>query len=119
MKKRKLERIVQADLIKEIKERYPGCVVLKNDSNYIQGFPDLTILYKDRWAVLETKRGSEDSHQPNQDYYVEKLNGMSYSSFIYPENKEKVLNELEQAFKSGRKSRVSGGKQVQLAEQDK
>ena len=92
------ESAFQAKLIKEVKERFPDCVVLKNDSSYIQGFPDLTILYKDKWAVLETKRGSKASHRPNQDFYVDKLNSMSYSSFICPENKEQILNELQQAF---------------------
>lgn len=103
----KLESAFQAELIKELKERYPGCIVLKNDSSYIQGFPDLTILYRDKWAALECKRSKDDSHRPNQDYYVDKLNEMSYSSFIFPENRESVLNELEQAFKSRRRSRIS------------
>lgn len=114
----KLESRFQADLVKELKELYPGCVILKNDPNYIQGFPDLTILYKDRWAALETKRSESEHHQPNQDYYVEKLSNMSYSSFIFPENKEKVLNELEQTFKSRRKSRVSKCQQVRLDEEE-
>lgn len=114
----KLESRFQADLVKELKELYPGCMILKNDPNYIQGFPDLTILYKDRWAALETKRSESEHHQPNQDYYVEKLGNMSYSSFIFPENKEKVLNELEQAFKSRRKSRVSKRQQVRLDEEE-
>lgn len=103
----RLESKFQASVIKDLKKLYPGCVILKNDSGYLQGFPDLTILYDDKWAVLETKRSETEHHQPNQDYYVEKLNNMSYSSFIFPENKEQVFNELEQAFKSGRKSRVS------------
>lgn len=103
----KLESRFQAELIKEIKDKYPGCKVLKNDPNYIQGFPDLTILYEDRWAVLECKRSENESHRPNQDHYVEELNEMSYSSFIFPENKERVMNELEQALKPRRRSRVS------------
>lgn len=115
---RKLESRFQSELIDELRSRYPGCVILKNDPNYIQGFPDLTILYNDRWAVLETKRGERENHQPNQDYYVEKLDGMSYSAFIFPENKEKVMHELEQALKSRRKPRVSVGKQIRMAEQD-
>ena len=94
----KLESKFQKELIDEIKERYPGCVVLKNDSGYIQGIPDWTILYKDKWAVLEAKREEKATHQPNQDYYVDKLNDMSYSSFIYPENKDVVLNQLSKVF---------------------
>lgn len=94
----KLESKFQKELIDEIKDRYPGCVVLKNDSGYIQGIPDWTILYKDKWAVLEAKREAKATHQPNQDYYVDKLNDMSYSSFIYPENKDKVLNQLSKVF---------------------
>lgn len=94
----KLESKFQKELIDEIKERYPGCVVLKNDSGYIQGIPDWTILYKDKWAVLEAKREEKATHQPNQDYYVDKLNDMSYSSFIYPENKDTVLNQLSKVF---------------------
>ena len=108
----RLESKFQASVIKDLKALYPDCVILKNDSGYLQGFPDLTILYNDKWAVLETKRSENEHHQPNQDYYVNKLNGMSYSSFIFPENKEQVFDELEQAFKSGRKSRVSKRKQV-------
>ena len=94
----KLESKFQKELMDEIKDRYPGCIILKNDSGYIQGFPDWTILYKDKWAVLETKRNDKASHQPNQEYYVDKLNSMSFSRFVYPENKEQVLEELQQIF---------------------
>lgn len=97
-----LERNFQPDLIKEIKERFPGSIVLKNDPNYIQGFPDLTVFYKDHWALLETKRSETASHRPNQDYYIEQGNKMSFARFISPENKEEVLDELQQAFRSGR-----------------
>lgn len=90
----------QSNLIRELKRLFPGCVILKNDPNYLQGFPDLTILYRDRWAVLECKRSANEAHQPNQDFYVDMLNGMSYSAFIYPENKERILYDLQQAFES-------------------
>lgn len=93
----KLERNFQASLIKELKYIFPGAVVLKNDPNYIQGFPDLLILYRDRWAALECKRSSSASSRPNQRYYVDLLNQMSYSAFVCPENKEEILNELQQA----------------------
>lgn len=92
-----IESKFQSDLIKEVKRLFPGCYVLKNDPNYIQGFPDLLILYKERWAALECKRDSSAPHRPNQNYYVEQLDAMSYASFIFPENKEEVLNELQQA----------------------
>lgn len=87
----------QRQLIRDIKERFPGCIVLKNDANYIQGIPDLIVLYEDHWAALECKRSAKEHHQPNQDYYVDLMNDMSYAAFIFPENKEEVLNELQQA----------------------
>lgn len=92
-----LESKFQAALIKEIKQLLPGCIVLKNDPDYIQGIPDLTILYGDKWATLEVKKTSNASHRVNQDYYVKKMNEMSYSAFVYPENKEEVLHALQQA----------------------
>ena len=93
-----LENKFQGQLIKDLKERFPGCLVLKNDPNYIQGFPDLTVLYKDKWALLEAKRERRASHRPNQDYYIREANNMSFARFICPENKEEVLNELQQTF---------------------
>lgn len=94
----KLESQFQKELMDEIKAKYPGCVVLKNDSGYIQGFPDWTILYKDKWAVLEAKRDKNAKKQPNQPYYVEKLDAMSFSRFVYPENKDEVLRDLAKIF---------------------
>ena len=95
----KLESKFQKELIDEIKREYPGCIVLKNDPDYIQGFPDWTILWEDKWAVLEAKRNKNARKQPNQEHYVEKLDNMSFSRFVYPENKEEVLNELRKTFK--------------------
>lgn len=89
-----LESKFQAKLIKEIKEELPGCIVMKNDCEYIQGIPDLTILHGERWASLEVKQNAKASHRPNQDYYVGKMDDMSFSRFIYPENKDEVLEEL-------------------------
>ena len=94
----KLESAFQKELMDEIRELYPGCVILKNDSSYIQGFPDWTILYKDKWVVLEAKKDKNARKQPNQEYYVNRLDGMSYSRFVYPENKDEVLLELRKIF---------------------
>lgn len=96
----KRENKYQAGLIKRIKERFPGCMVIKNDSSYIQGIPDLTVFHGDRWATLECKREEGASKQPNQEYYVGRMNEMSFSRFIYPENEEEVLSELSKTFKS-------------------
>lgn len=93
-----LESKFQSDLIKEIKGRFPGCIVMKNDASYIQGIPDLLILHNDKWASLECKKSGKAKHQPNQDYYVGKMDEMSFSRFIYPENKEEVLNDLGRSF---------------------
>lgn len=96
-----LESKYQSDLKKKISERLPNAIILKNDPTYCQGFPDLLILQGDRYAVLEVKRSSKEKHQPNQDYYVERLHKEgNYASFIFPENEEEVLNELERALKS-------------------
>lgn len=96
-----LESKFQAGVIKEVKQRLPGCVVLKNDANYIQGIPDLTVFYNDKWAMLECKKSEHEEHQPNQDYYVERANQMSFARFIFPENKKEVLDELCQTLQSG------------------
>lgn len=93
-----LENKFQASLIRELKNEFPGCIVMKNDSSYIQGVPDLLILHKDKWASLEVKRSSNASHQPNQDYYVDKMNEMGFSRFIYPENKDNVMTDLRLYF---------------------
>ena len=93
------ENKFQADLIKEIKKRLPGAIVLKNDSNYLQGIPDLTILWNKCWAMLECKKSRNEIHQPNQDFYIEMADGLCFGRFIYPENKEAVLDEMERSFK--------------------
>lgn len=93
-----LESQFQSRLIRELKRRFPGCMVIKTDPTYIQGLPDLLILYRDRWAALECKRSSNAHRQPNQTYYLERMDDMSFARFIYPENKEEILDELEQAF---------------------
>jgi hypothetical protein len=99
----KLESKFQKDLMNEIKARYPGAITLKNDSGYIQGFPDWTVLHEDRWAVLEVKRDRRAKKQPNQEYYVDALNKMSFSRFVYPENKDEVLEDLDRLFKRKRR----------------
>lgn len=96
------ESAFQAKVTKELKARFPGCLVLKNDANYMQGFPDLLILYNDKWVALECKRNAGSSHRPNQDYYVETLNEMSYAAFVYPENWDEVLYDIQQTFEPSR-----------------
>ena len=95
-----LESKFQSRLIKRLRDMFPGCLVLKNDADYIQGIPDLTILHGKNWAILEDKASEDAKKRPNQKYYVDKANGMSFARFICPENEEEVLHELQQAFRS-------------------
>ena len=95
-----VESKFQRELKQEIEALFPDCMVLKTDPTYRQGIPDLIIFCNDKWAALECKRSKNSKHQPNQDYYVDLMNKMSYSSFVYPENKEEVLDGLQQAFGS-------------------
>lgn len=104
---RKLESGFQAELIQDLKELFPGSIVLKNDSSYMQGIPDLLLLYKTHWAVLECKRSASEPYQPNQPWYVETMNHMSFAAFIYPENREEIINALCEAFGVGGISRYS------------
>ncbi len=94
------ENEYQKDLKDKIKDLIPGCIVIKNDPTFQQGFPDLTVFYKNRYAVLEVKRSSTERHQPNQDYYVDMLNDWSYSAFIFPENEKEILDELQRSLES-------------------
>lgn len=95
-----LENRFQSKLIKRIKKQFDGCTVLKNDPKYLQGFPDIIVLYKDKFAILEVKRKKDAIHQPNQDYYIDKYSPFIFASFVYPENVEEVLYEMERSFRS-------------------
>lgn len=106
MRDTKLERDYQAALIERLRDLFPGCFILKNDSGYLQGVPDLLVLFRDRWAMLEVKPYANATQQPNQDYYITELNKMSFAAFIFPENEEDVLHDLQQAFQSRRKARL-------------
>ncbi len=97
----------QSDLINDLKDIFPGCMVLKNDAGYIQGIPDLLVLYQNNWAALECKRSLREPYQPNQEYYLEVMDDMSFASMICPENREAVLYELQQSFSIRRPSRFS------------
>lgn len=101
------ENRYQAKIIKKLRTMFPDCMILKTDSAYQQGMPDLLILWKKYWALLEIKASASSSVQPNQGYYIERLDRMSFAAYIYPENETEVLNALQQAFKSPRRARIS------------
>ena|SRR5690606_392407 len=103
-----LERDYQPNLIKRIRELLPGCLIQKLDTGYQQGIPDLLVLYEDRWAILEVKKSLKDRNrpEPNQEHFVERLNNMSFSAFIYPENEEEVLRGLQAALQPSWDTRI-------------
>lgn len=102
-----LESTYQGLLIKHLRRLFPGCIILKNDTDYLQGFPDLTVLWQRYWAVLEVKSRADAPFEPNQEWYIETLDDMSFSAMICPENEEEVLRDLEQAFRFNREARLS------------
>lgn len=105
----KKENKIQSDIVSELKELFPDSIILKNDPNYKQGIPDLVLLDREGWALLEVKRDANASHRPNQNYYVNKANELGqYGSFIYPQNKTEVYNGIQETFTSKRRrSRIS------------
>ena len=100
------ENAYQAHLKKRLLNEFPGSIVLKNDPNYLQGVPDLIVLYNKTWACLEVKVEAHASHQPNQDYYVELMDKMSFAAFIFPENEEDVFDALQRTLQPRRKTRL-------------
>jgi len=104
------ESAYQRLVIERLEYEFPGCVILKNDPNYIQGMPDLLVLYQDRWAMLEVKASRESPTRPNQEYYISLLSQMSYAAFVYPEIEDRVFYELQLTFSDRRQARVPKSK---------
>lgn len=94
-----LESDFQQLVISEIVEMFPDVVYFKNDPNYLQGNLDWTFLNGSKWAMLEIKASRNSRKRPNQPYYVRLYNEMSYAAFVYPENKDQVLHELQSALR--------------------
>lgn len=101
-----LESRFQAELIKKLRKLFPGSLILKNDSSYLQGIPDLSIFYGDRWAMLEVKRSAASEYEPNQLYYLGMLDSMCFARRIDPSNEEEVLRALQSALKPRRNARL-------------
>jgi hypothetical protein len=104
---KQLEADYQAQLIQRLTILFPGCHIVINDPQITQGIPDLLILFRNHWAMLEVKPSADAKLQPNQDYYVDWFDNMSFAAFIYPENEEDVLHDLQQAFSPAPSARVA------------
>lgn len=98
----KLESVFQSNLIKEITERLPGSMVLVKPGYYVQGFPDLMVLYENQWACLEVKRSLNEPYQPNQEWWLGELDSMGFAAMICPENYKEILDEVFRSFGLGR-----------------
>lgn len=90
----------QEKLRKKIEKRFPGVMILKNDPNYIQGIPDLMVIYGQKWAALEVKLDENAKHRPNQDFYIRKMNDMGFAAFIFPQNEKEIIDAMERSFKA-------------------
>jgi DNA polymerase III alpha subunit (gram-positive type) len=93
------ESVFKRKLIEEIKKKFPGAIVLKNDANAIQGIPDHLILFGPNWAAFDAKQSKLSPKRPNQEYYIRKMDAMSLAAFVYPDNKEWFLDELQQTLR--------------------
>lgn len=101
----KVESRVQHTLIERLKETFPGCVVLKNDAGYKKNIPDLTVFYKDHYAMLEVKASKKaylaslhDDSRKNQEYWINKFGEWTFAAFVYPENMNDILEEMKEVF---------------------
>ena len=94
-----LESKFQNELIKELEKLFPDAIIEKLKPIRHTGIPDLLILNGNKWATLECKRRKNSKKRPLQEYWVNKMNEMSFSRFICPENKEVVLNEIQRALR--------------------
>jgi hypothetical protein len=95
------------ELVADLQRLFPGCHILWNNAGLQTGIPDMLILWQNKWAMLEPKRSATAAHQPNQDWFIDRFNDMSFAAFVFPENKEEVLDDLQRAFRSRRPTRVS------------
>lgn len=104
----------EAHVIDRLYKDFPGCVVVKNDSGHIQGIPDRSVFYEDKWAMLEIKSHRNAPERPNQRHYIEVMNRMSFAAFIFPENEEDVFDALQQTFNPRRAARLSERERLPL-----
>lgn len=102
-----LESKYQALIIERLQAVFPDCIILKNDEQLFQGIPDLLVLNGPWWAMLEVKPSARSRHRPNQDYWVDVLDRMSFAAFIFPENEDEVFDALEHSYQACRSARVS------------
>lgn len=93
-----LEKDFQKDFIHKIKTLLPNSIAIKNDANYLQGFPDWTVIDGPRVYVFEAKAFKKANRQPNQEYYINAINAAGgFARFVYPENMQEVLDEIQRA----------------------
>jgi hypothetical protein len=103
----KLENSYKVGLKTRIRLRFPGCIILHNDPNHMQGVPDLLVLFGKTWAMLEVKKSSRAPKQANQEHWIRIFGKMSFAAFIEPSNEGEVLDAMESAFGLAREACLS------------
>lgn len=92
----------KSQFIKRLQREYPRAIITKNDANQLQGIPDILFLLETFWAVFEAKDNVDSPYRPNQEYYLDLMNNMSFARVVYPEIEEEVIRELQRAYRTSR-----------------
>ncbi len=96
-----LESEFKKRTIQRIKDRLPSLDLdFINTKPFNRSMPDTFVIGPWCWAALEFKRSEDADQQANQDYHIERLNRKGYARFVFPENVEEVLDDLEAVFSS-------------------
>lgn len=93
----RLESQTQARFIKRLRRAFDRAVILKNDSGYLQGIMDLTVILPGVVIFIEVKPYFGAPYEPNQEYYLALVQHLGFMSFtLCPENEEEVFRAIQE-----------------------
>lgn len=93
----KLEAVFQAAFVKRLRNTFDRVIILKNDSGYLQGIMDLTVILPGCVIFLETKPYEDAPYEANQEYYLDLVQRFGhFSATVYPENEEVIFRAIQE-----------------------